>query len=132
MSDIVERLRWRAESTSAPTATTPMLCAEAADTITALRAENERLREALFTAISVLPEKDAENERLRAALESAEGNFYNMANAIDDADYRGAIPGLDGIVVGHFEEYHKGHVGWLVKYAEETRAALTTQDKTDV
>lgn len=50
---------------------------EAADLITALRAEVERLKgEALFTDISVLPEKDAEyaalraeNERLRAALE---------------------------------------------------------------
>lgn len=79
-------------------------------------------RDAKITALRV------EVERLRAALESAEGNFYNMANAIDDADYRGTIPGLDGIVVGHFEEYHKGHVGWLVKYAEETRAALTTQE----
>lgn len=31
MTDIVERLRWRAENTSTPTATTPMLCSEAAD-----------------------------------------------------------------------------------------------------
>lgn len=67
----------------------------------------------------------AEVERLRAALERAEGNFYNMANAIDDADYRGSVPGLDGIVVGHFEKFNKGHVEWLVKYAEEARAALS-------
>lgn len=51
MSDIVERLRWRAENTSTPAATTPMLCAEAADLITALRAENERLRAAATALI---------------------------------------------------------------------------------
>jgi hypothetical protein len=67
----------------------------------------------------------AEVERLRAALEKAEGNFYNMANTIDDADYRGSIPEVYGVVVGHREEYHKGYVQWLVKYAEEARAALT-------
>jgi hypothetical protein len=50
MSDIVDRLRWRAVNTSTPTATTPMLCAEAADTITTLRAENEKLRAALHEA----------------------------------------------------------------------------------
>jgi hypothetical protein len=66
----------------------------------------------------------AEVERMREALEKAEGNFYNMANTIDDADYRGSIPGVYGVVVGHREEYHKGYVQWLVKYAEEARAAL--------
>jgi hypothetical protein len=67
----------------------------------------------------------AEVERMREALEKAEGNFYNMANTIDDADYRGSIPGVYGVVVGHREEYHKGYVQWLVRYAEEARAALT-------
>ena len=113
MTDIVERLRSgdvcdQSDSTRCKVmnAKSGCDCAEAADTITALRdelnrwltgeeiramqaevakerdcgqhyreeigklrAENERLKkEALFTAISVLPEKDAENERLRAAL----------------------------------------------------------------
>jgi len=67
----------------------------------------------------------AEVARKDAALEKAEGNFYNMANTIDDADYRGSIPGVYGVVVGHREEYHKGYVQWLVKYAEEARAART-------
>lgn len=67
----------------------------------------------------------AEVERKDAALEKAEGNFYNMANTIDDEDYRGSAPGIDGVVVGHREEYHKNYVQWLVRYAEEARAALT-------
>jgi hypothetical protein len=67
----------------------------------------------------------AEVARKDAALEKAESHFYNMANAINDEDYRGSVPGIDGVVVGHREEYHKGHVERLVKYAEEARAALT-------
>lgn len=62
--------------------------------IAALEAENERLKkEALFTAISVLPEKDADNERLRAALrEIAEENIGNTA-AISVYIARAALEG---------------------------------------
>jgi hypothetical protein len=66
----------------------------------------------------------AEVARKDAALEKAESGFYSMANAIDDEDYRGSVPGIDGIVVGHREHYHKGHVEWLVKYAKQARAAI--------
>ena len=83
MTDIVERLKWRAKNTSSPSATTPMMCAEAADEIERLRAENEKLRAALHDSregsLQLLGQvgqlsdeitrlKDGE-ARLRAALE---------------------------------------------------------------
>ena len=65
-SDIVERLRWRAENTNTPNATTPMLCAEAAEAITALRAENERLSKDYQTARDAHDRMLAENFSLSA------------------------------------------------------------------
>jgi len=102
MSDIVERLRDTASC--AGCIVDRERAAEAADTITRLTAEVERLR---------------------AALERAEGGFYNMANAIDDYDYHGPAPQCTGDIIGHREQFHRVHVEQLVKYAEECRAALS-------
>lgn len=67
----------------------------------------------------------ADNERLRAALERAESNFYNAANALDDYDYRGPVPGLNGPVVAHRAEFHAAMVEQLDGYAKQCFAALT-------
>lgn len=88
-------------------------------------ADKDRWQDAQAAHLRAIASLKAEVERKDAALEKAESHFYNMANAINDEDYRGSVPGIDGVVVGHREEYHKGHVEWLVKYAEEARAALT-------
>jgi hypothetical protein len=81
--DIVERLR----NGEPDEHCNDSLCAEAADTITALTAEVERLREELDTwksvfpdiaPASVLPDRsllEAENERLRAALETVRDEY---------------------------------------------------------
>ena len=88
MRDILERLNgtFRAENAALN------LINEAADEIERLRAEVERLKqEARFTAISVLPEKDAEIARLKAAMAQAirqheEGNkglsHYTLCDAL--------------------------------------------------
>lgn len=65
MSDLVERLRWRATHTSTPEATTPQLCAEAAARI-------ERLEKALRDVLSYVPHGDMPvtiYDNARAALE---------------------------------------------------------------
>ncbi len=69
----------------------------------------------------------ADNERLRAALERAESNFYNAANALDDYDYRGPVPGRNGPVVAHRAEFHAAMVEQLDGYAKQCFAALTAQ-----
>lgn len=43
--------------------------------------------------------------------------FYNHANAINDEDYVGPVPGLKANIVGHFEKYHKLHVERLCEDA---------------
>jgi hypothetical protein len=58
--------------------------------ITRLTAENQRLKsEALFTAISVLPEKDAEIETLTARVKELE---KRLATAVADMDRMGFSP----------------------------------------
>jgi hypothetical protein len=73
------------------------------------------------TAVAAL---EAENAKLREALEHAEGNFYNAANALDDYDYKGPVPGLDGPVVAHRAEFHAAMVEQLDGYAKHCFAAL--------
>ena len=111
MSDIVKRLReleaveseLACECDCPPEATAnyryAMTCAEAADTITAIRAENERLREMQRTVL-VEQGKDvarlrAENERLRAIIkacqwywdsEDAEFCYSDPWEVVDDLD----------------------------------------------
>jgi regulator of replication initiation timing len=114
--------------------------------IASLKAKIAELKDGIAQLQEIVNSDASEEERLRAenaslkaevarkdaALKKAESGFYNMANAIDDEDYRGSVPGIDGIVVGHREHYHKGHVQWLVKYAEQARAAINpSQEKTD-
>lgn len=77
MTDIVEKLRWRVENTyGSPTATTSMLCAEAADEITRLRNElyiaqewSARVIAGREQDIAETTALRAENEKLRAALQ---------------------------------------------------------------
>jgi hypothetical protein len=87
MSDIVERLRaplgiMECAERDMPDGTKErrwFVALEAADEITRLIAENQRLKsEALFTAISVLPEKDAEIETLTARVAELEAALVDL------------------------------------------------------
>jgi predicted transcriptional regulator len=93
MSEIVNRLK-SMYITHTPSASyaqvDPVTIGEAADEITRLAAENQRLKsEALFTAISVLPEKDAEIETLTARVKELE---KRLATAVADMDRMGFSP----------------------------------------
>ena len=102
MSDIVERLRAGepceeeggcACQVEKRNAASGCLCAVAADTITTLRAENERLREMQRTVLVEQGEDvtrlRAENEKLRAALEQIAG--YRMKGKSDADIARAAL-----------------------------------------
>ena len=112
-SDIVERLRGDLMTPYQAT----LLMDEAA-------AEIERLKkEALFTAITVLPDKDAEIERLRAALEP----FAKAANCYDDG-VRGSNMPRTGVWYGW--KMGKGIEAELtVENLRDARAALAQEKK---
>jgi hypothetical protein len=83
--------------------------------------------EEIYSLKAEVRAQQAEIERLRAALERAESNFHNAANALDDYDYRGAVPGRNGPVVAHRAEFHAAMVEQLDGYAKQCFAALTAQ-----
>lgn len=84
MSDIVERLRWRAENTSTPAATTPMLCAEAADEVTRLRNELHIAQEWSARVIAGHEQDIAEITALRAENERMRGELADFRRFVKE------------------------------------------------
>lgn len=66
----------------------------------------------------------AEVERLRAALVTARGDLYNAANAWNDEDYRGPVPGGEGDFAAHSVASQKKLVDWICSRAEAISAEL--------
>lgn len=141
MSNIVERLReleaveseLACECDCPPEATAnyryAMTCAEAADEIERLRADRDAGAKdycALMERYDALRNQNAE---LLAALNGAVDTFFEMANLLNDEDFRGEVPGLSGMLIGHREKYHKHMVDELSKAGESALAAIAKIEK---
>lgn len=88
------------------------------------RGYNDQWQTVPRDAVAEIQRLTEENAKLRDALTTAESDFYELANQMQDEDYAGVPPNHSEPITGHYDDHHKHMVESACSCAKAARAAL--------